>query len=70
LLNTKDARVHCAVLKVRVVPIHTRRVRPGGRRSTKDRPDCAEKASAPSGPNSVPGHPAPPIDGPPCKQEY
>jgi hypothetical protein len=44
LLNTKDARVHCAVLKVRVVPIHTRRVRLGRRRSTKDRPDCREES--------------------------
>ena len=48
LATTIDARVHCAVLKMRAVPVvPARRVRSGPGRGT------AAEATVPSGPNSV-----------------
>src|SRR5260370_6709642 len=52
LATTDDARVHCAVLKIRAVPAPRR---PPGLR---DNQSCAEDdplAAVPSGPNTVPG---------------
>jgi len=48
LATTDDARVHCAVLKMRAVPVvPARRVRSGPGRG------AAAEATVPSGPNSV-----------------
>jgi hypothetical protein len=50
LATTIDARVHCAVLKIRAVPAHTPPHYAGGVLRSEGR-----QTPVPSGPNSVPG---------------
>jgi hypothetical protein len=55
LATTDDARVHCAVLKIRAVPARAPPRYAGGTLRSEGR-----KTPVPSGPNSVPGQAAPP----------
>jgi len=55
LATTDDARVHCAVLKIRAVPVSCR-LASGGRTVLAE---AGREAAVPSGPNSVLG-PRPP----------
>jgi hypothetical protein len=54
LATTDDARVHCAVLKIRAVPARTPPHYAAGRSGPRDGP-----TPVPSGPNSVPGQTVP-----------
>jgi hypothetical protein len=56
-LQKLDARVHCAVLKIRAATAPVQRVRAGRSRSCPRTGACAPVSS---GPNSVPGSPAAP----------
>ena len=86
LATTDDARVHCAVLKVRAVPasrpprtparaltgeIPVSKARDRGRTARgQSSPREDQRASVPSGPNSVLGQAAIAVSVPSCKQAY
>jgi hypothetical protein len=67
LATTDDARVHCAVLKIRAVPAPQRFRAEGNRSWPRSSLGVSDtEAAVPSGPNSVPGTPAPRTRVPCC----